>query len=120
MSNDIFENAQKINNKITELEILRDALQGASERKARALSDYRKEKAILTLKLQNSAIKDFEGEEIKYPVRATLIPIIVGGMAYKKAFDRYESESAYKALVTSIDAVRAELNGLQSINRHLE
>lgn len=57
-------------------------------------------------------------EEGKFP--ATLIEKIAKKVC---ADDRYEleiAESAYKACISNLEALKAQLNGYQSIYRHLE
>ena len=120
MSNDILTNADKIEQKIAALETHRDSLQDASEKKASALSEYEKAVAITSLKVKEGLIEEFEGIKLPAKVSDTFLRMIIKGLNYKKLYKMSEAESAYKALVTTIDAIRAELNGLQSINRHLQ
>ena len=117
---DVLENAGRIHSKIAEIETHRESIFDAATKKAQSLSDYRKKIAVTILQLKNGAIFDFEGNQIHYPLPATLIPTIAQGICYQEAFDRYESEAAYKGLISILDAIKAELNGLQSINRRLE
>jgi len=117
---DVLTSKQKIENKINELEAHREAVFDAATRKADKLAQYRREKAITILKLKNKMIPSFEGVVISYPMQATLIPQIAQGMCWKECFERTEAESSYKGLITIMESLKAELNGLQSINKHLE
>ncbi len=45
---------------------------------------------------------------------------IAKGIVYKESFAKESGDAEYKATVSIVDAIKAELNGLQSINRHLE
>jgi len=117
---DILENKQKIENKIQELEALREGVFPAAIDKAKYMAEYRKEKALTILKLRNGVIKSFEGELIKYPLQTTVMGDIAAGICWKEKMDQDEAEGVYKGLITILDAVKAELNGLQSINRRLE
>lgn len=116
---DILTNAQKIHNKIAELEEERDKLLPASYDKAKAISEYDKQIAITTLKLKNGLITEFEGVKISN-LPATLVRDIAKGICYKECFDKEIGESNYKAIVSIMESIRAELNGLQSINKYLE
>jgi hypothetical protein len=117
---DILENKQKIENKIQELEGLRESVFPAAEAKSNALGEYRKQKALTILKLRNEVIKSFEGEIIKYPLPITIMRDIAAGICWKEKMDQDEAEGMYKGLITILDATKAELNGLQSINRRME
>jgi hypothetical protein len=117
---DILTNKQRIESKIQELETHRDSIFDASKDKATALSEYDKEIALTILKLKNGNIKNFEGEEIPDPCPITIMKDIAKGICYLKSFKKEEKDGAYKGLVVIIDSIKAELNGLQSINKHLE
>lgn len=116
---DVVTIAEKIEAKIAQLEQARDEILDRSQEKAQAISQYDKSLAIAMLKLKNGLIAEFETINcIGLP--ATLIPSVAKGICYKECFDKEANDSGYKALITIIDAIKAELNGLQSINRHLD
>ena len=117
---DVLENKQKIEQKIQELEGLRESVFPAAEQKAKTMGEYRKKKAVTILKLRNEVIKSFEGELIKYPLQTTVTGDIASGICWREKMEQDEAEGIYKGLITILDAVKAELNGLQSINRRLE
>lgn len=117
---DIFEIAKKIHAKIAELENLRESILPASTQKATDNSNYERELALTIVKLKNGAINDFEGIEIPSPCPVTLIKDIAKGICFKESFKKEDSDGAYKGLITIIDSVKAELNGLQSLNKNLE
>lgn len=111
--------AESIREKINELEEERVKLVDMAQEKATAISQYDKVIAITTLKLKNKAIDNFEGQStLNLP--ATLIPQVAKGMCYKERFDQEAMDGIYKATITNIEAIKAELNGFQSINRHLD
>lgn len=116
---DILTTANKIHNKIKELEEQRENLLPASFDKAKSISEYDKAIALTELKLRNGLITEFEGVSISnLPV--TLIRDIAKGICYQENFNREIGESNYKAIVSIMDAIKAEMNGLQSINKHIE
>jgi len=111
---DIMTNADKVEDKIKELTSLTSYLTAAAENKSNAICEYDRQIAITTLKLKNGVIKEWEGQEIdKLPV--TLIPIVAKGICFKFSFDREMYDSMYKGIITQIEAVKAQLNGFQSL-----
>jgi hypothetical protein len=111
--------AELIRDKILELDQERPRLFDTSQSKAQAISDYDRAIALVVLKLKNETIREFEGELIgKLPV--TLIPIIAKGICYKECFMKEAEEGGYKAVISNIEAIKAGLNGLQSVNKHLD
>jgi len=117
---DVLENKQKIEQKIQELETHRESIFDAATKKATTMSKYRKEKAITILKLRNGVIEEFEGEPIQYPLPVTILREIASGICWEEKMQQVEAEALYKGLITILEAIEAELNGLQSINRRLE
>ncbi len=117
---DILTSAQRIQNKIAELEKKRDDIFDYANDKADAISIYEKNLAVTILKLKNGNIKSFEGVPIPEKLAITLIRDIAKGICYKDVFTKEANEAGYKGLVTICECIRAELNGLQSINKHLE
>lgn len=113
---DILTTAQKIEFKTRQIEELADRLEQAGLEKASTSADYDKAIAVTTLQLRNGGIKEWEGESVG-TLPATLIPAIAKGICYKEAFDKEMGETGYKSLTTKIDANKAVLNGLQSINK---
>jgi len=119
MKIDALETAQKISAKSDEIENLVDKLDQAAEDKSSSLADYEKAVAITILKLKNGAITEFEGNPINN-IPATLIPPVARGICYKESFDKEMGETNYKSLTVKIDAKKAVLNGLQSVNKFLQ
>ena len=56
-------------------------------------------------------------ELIKLP--ATIIEKTAKGICWQARLDMEKADALYKSLISNIDSVQAELNGFQSINRHL-
>lgn len=116
---DILTTAQKIEFKTRQIEELADRLEQAGVEKASTSADYDKAIAVTTLQLRNGAIQEFEGEKVGN-LPATLIPAIAKGICYKEAWEKVMGEVGYKSLTTKIDAHKAVLNGLQSINKVIQ
>lgn len=111
--------AELIQDKIAELDSERPKLFDSAQSKAQAISEYDKSLAIATLKLRNGTITELEGEPIKN-LPANLIPIVAKGLCYQECFTKESEEGCYKAVISNIEAIKAGLNGLQSINKHLD
>ena len=104
-----FEVAKRIEDIVKEIGEFRRQIEGKGKERAGAISNYdmRLGIAIVTLK-----------EEGKYP--ATLIEKIAKKLC---AMDRERlelAESGYKACISNLTALQAQLNGYQSIFRHLD
>jgi len=112
-------NAIRLQEKIKELEIARAKIFSCAEEKAMAMSKYDKELCLNTLRIKEGLITEFEGVKINNPP-ATLIPLIAKGITYAECYKKELTEANYKGLISFIDAIKAELNGIQSLNKHLE
>ena len=107
-----------IESKIKILEKMRTEIKSRAEQKANTISEYDKQLAITIIKLKNNNIKEWEGEEI-VNLPATLIEKIAKGICSQSRNNMEIADGMYKSVISNIDSVQAELNGYQSINRHL-
>ena len=119
MSDDVLTNKERIEEKIFELEQERGKLEQAAQERALAISHYDRAIALVLLRMKNGLIQKFEGEEVGN-VSVTNQEKIAKGICWRERLRLEEAESMYKSLVSNIDSIKAELNGLQSINRHLQ
>jgi len=110
---------QKIEAKIEQLDKERLRLFKAAQHKAKVIGDYDKALALTMLKLKAGIIKEFEGVAIE-GITATTVEKIARGLCWQETINKEEGDSLYKALISNIDAIRAELNGLQSVNKFFE
>lgn len=118
-------NSKEIRIKIAELRKARYGIFKAAKDKALTISDYDRTLSITIIKLKNRLIQKITdpetGEIIEIPnLPATVIPQIAKGIIWEKSGRKEEAEALYRAILSNIEAIKAELNGLQSINRHLE
>lgn len=111
--------ADLIQHKIAELDSERPKLFDTAQSKAQAIAEYDKALAIASLKLRNGTISQLEGEPVRN-LPANLIPIVAKGLCYQECFTKEAEEGCYKAVISNIDAIKAGLNGLQSLNKHLD
>ena len=115
----VIENKIAIETKIDQLKMGRQLLGERAHEKAEAIGKYRKMVAITIIELRNGVAFILEGKEIKDPP-TTLIPKIADGICWKEKIKADETEGLYKVAIKGMDALMAELNGLQSINRYLK
>ncbi|MCF8219800.1 MAG: hypothetical protein K9J21_12575 [Bacteroidales bacterium] len=124
-SPDIETTTSEIRATIREIKQERSKIKPAATEKARAISNFKSKKAITVLKLKNRLITEMTdkdtGEIVEIPpLPATVITDIAEGICWYELLQREESEAMYKAIIATLESIRAELNGLQSISRHLE
>ena len=111
--------ADLIRDKITELKEERSKLLEASEEKSQSISDYDRSLALAYLRIKNGKITHLDDEPIG-PVVQSNLPMIAKGVCWEACLYKERGENGYKAILSNIEAIKAELNGLQSINRHLD
>lgn len=109
-----------INEKIHEIKLARSFIQQYASRKSSSSAAYSRKIAVVTLQLKNNMIEHFEGEVIPRNPAVTLIKTIAEGICWQEELEKEEGENQYKGLICILDAIKAELNGLQSINKHLD
>lgn len=117
--------AAKIEQKINEIETLIDSVQDAADNKALGIANYDRVLAITILKIKNGIIatmEDIDGNTIEIPknLAQNLIEKIARGIVYQEAYNKESGDAGYKGLITMIEAKKASLNGLQSINKVLQ
>ena len=124
-STDYITTAAEIRDKIQELREARRNIFNAATEKGLAISNYDRMIAITFLKLKNRLIKEMSdpetGEIIDIPVLpATALTIIAKGICWMHKGREEEADAMYKAILSNLDAIKAELNGLQSINKNIQ
>ena len=117
--NDILLIADEIHKKIDILEKMRVQIKDRAERKAETIAEYDRKLAVNIMKLKNGIEMELDGEKISNPP-ATLIEKIAKGIIWKERLEMEKADGLYKSIISNIDSVQSELNGLQSINRYLE
>ena len=115
---DVINIANAIEKKITDLEVGRQELNKRAKAWANALAEYRHVIATTIIKLKNGVAFNLDGEIIQSPVNS-IIESIARGICWKEKLAETEAEALYRVALKGMDALMAELNGLQSIYRHL-
>lgn len=112
--------AQKIVEYSDLIEELVGELVDAATAKATAKAELARATAITMLKLKNGLIDEYEEMDLGKNLSVKDRELITDGINYRYIFKKEETEALYKALVTKIDARRAQLNGYQSLNKVLQ
>ena len=105
---------QEIEAKLKELKISRTAIFNAAKEKAKAIAECGRQITITEIKLKNGLIDKFEGIEIG-KVIASGARKMAEGIRWREVQLKEEKEGLYKATITNIEGIEAELNGLQSL-----
>jgi hypothetical protein len=107
MNHNVISIAKTIEFKINQLEEMRVQIRARAENKATAISNYDKAlaKSIFLLR------------EKGHPT--TIIKELAKGECYEARYEMELADGLYKSLTSNMNCLQAELNGWQSINRHL-
>lgn len=117
---DLMDIGREILAKVSLLEKMRIEIRARAEAKAEAGAAYDRILAVTIVQLRAGKIFDLEGEMVSGEgMPANLVEKIAKGITWKEAMECNKSEALYKALISNIDAVQSELNGLQSLNKNL-
>lgn len=116
---DVFTTRDKIELKISEIESERGKIIDAAIQKARAISEYDREIALTMLKIRNGVMTEFEGNKISN-LAANLIPKVAQGVCWNECFNKEAADGVYRGIISNIEALKSQLNGLQSINKNFE
>lgn len=121
---DVLTNSNKIHKKIDEIGVLADNIEDAADNKALKLSNYERVLAITIVKLRNgliTSIQDVDGKLIDIKsLPANLVEKVARGIVYVELLEKEAADAGYKGLLAQIDALKSQLNGLQSVNRRME
>ena len=116
---DIISISQQIEAKIKEIDRIRAEIKQRGEDKANTASEYDKQIALTLIGLKNGKVYTLEGQTINDPP-ATKTEKIARGICWEAKLEMDKAEANYKSILSNLEAVKAQLNGLQSIYRNLE
>ena len=107
MNHNIINVANAIDDKIQQLEKMRAEIRSRTVDKAKAISEYDKAlaKSIFILRENGNPV--------------SIVEKLAKGECFKERYDLELADGLYKSLISNMNCVQAELNGMQSINRHL-
>jgi len=115
--------AMQIEKKVALLEKARDRLKEYAENKARTTAIYEKQIAITMTLLKNGRSFEMDDDGMKVELKtstASNAKDIAKGVCHQYSLDMLLAEALYKNCVVQIECIKAELNGYQSIFRHLD
>lgn len=110
--------ADKIEGTIALIDSERRNLDHLARDKAQAQSDYDRAMTLTVLKLNNGHLHFQDHEPIGKIVQSN-IPLIAKGICWRECLEKESTDALYKACISNLEALKAQLNGLQSINRYL-
>jgi hypothetical protein len=116
---EVVEVADQITKRIALLEKGRSELERTARAKAETAAEYAKVLAVAILRIKNNKPCELEGETTE-KVPASVMSHVAKGLCWKEQMAADLAEAQYKLTVEKMDSIRAELNGFQSIFRHLE
>lgn len=116
---DIVEVSQKIIELSEELGRAKKSIRDRVTEKAETKARYDQVLALTMIKLKNEAITEFEGQKFD-KVAVTNIETIAKGICWKEKLAFEKAEGLYKSAITYIEATTTQLQGYQSIFRHLD
>jgi len=111
--------AKQIEDKIKLLEDGRIKLQGAANDKATFSAMYDLAIAKTLIMLENGKSFELEGQAVKNPPKS-IMEKIAKGICWEEKLKSDQADTTYKAVISKMNAIQAELNGYQSIYKHLE
>lgn len=110
--------AKQIEVKIQLLEKGRGMLLPLALERANKLAEYDKTLAIIILKLRNGQEMTFEGQPVK-ELPVTLTEKVAKGICWQEKLASETADTEYVLAVKKLQTVESELQGYQSIFRHL-
>lgn len=116
---DVIEISSEIQKKIKLLETMRVEIKKRGDRKAETEAEYDKQIALTIIKLSNGVEMQFENQIISEP-KMSVIEKIAKGICWEYKLAMEKADAEYKSIISNIDAVKSEVNALQSIFKNLE
>lgn len=116
---EVIQVSQTIEKLIKEIGKTRREIEVKGKARAKAISNYDKRLAISMANLREDENYLLAGKKYSQPP-TTLVEKLAKGICEQDRYDLEIAESAYKACISNLDALKAQLNGYQSIYRHLD
>jgi len=111
--------AKDIHSIIEEMTRERQNISTVAQNKAKAIGDYDKAIALTIVKLRNGISFEFDGQTIQNPP-VTIIEKIAKGICSEKGVEADKQEALYRATLSNLATLQAQLNGLQSLLKYME
>jgi len=104
---------------IGEIGKCRREIENKGKARAQAISNYDKEMAIAMATLRNDKNFLLYGKQYPQPP-VTLMEKLAKGICSQHRYDMEVAESGYRACISNLNALMAQLNAYQSLYKHLE
>jgi hypothetical protein len=120
---DILKVADEIEKKIKESEAIRKAIRERIELSAVATANYDKAIGLTMIKLSSGQVQQIEdGESVVETghVIPSNFDKIARAVCWRERLEMEKADGLLKSAIKNLDAVASELNGWQSIYRHLD
>lgn len=116
---DLIEINRAIYERILLLQSLRGEMESKIVKKVNFSAAYDKELAIVLVKLRNGVAFEIDGYKIQNPA-VSIMEKIAKGLCWKAGLNKDQSDAEYKALISKMDSIKIEINGLQSMKKNPE
>ena len=116
---DVVKIAVAIQDIIAELGEHRKAIDEAANAKAIAIAEYDRDVAISLVRLKLGEGVEIDGKLVKDPP-VGMIDKLAKGACWEACLKKEVAEAKYKSTVTKMEVLMAQLNGFQSVFRHLD
>lgn len=111
--------ANTIEKLISEIGKTRREIEDKGKEKAIAISEYDKKIAVTLATLRNAETYELAGSTHKAPP-VSLAEKIAKGICSEERYKMELATSAYAAVISNLEALKAQLNAFQSLYRHQE
>jgi hypothetical protein len=116
---DLITISEQIEKKIVEIDHIRSEIKQRGEEKARTAAVYDMVVAKTLMGLENGREYVIDGDTIKNPPKS-IMEKLARGLAWEEKLRMDTAEANYKSIISNLEAVKSQLNALQSLNRNLE
>lgn len=104
---------------ISEIGHCRRDIESKGNARAKKISDYDRKMAITLATLREGENYTIGNKQYQTPP-VSIMEKIAKGICAEERREMEVAESGYKAVISNLEALKAQLNGYQSIFRHLE
>ena len=111
--------AEQIQIKIRDIDKIRAEIKQRGQDKAQTASNYDKAIALVLIGLENGLEYVLDNEKVKDPPKS-IMDKVARGLCWKEKLAMDQAEANYKSIISNLEAVKAQLNALQSLNKHLD
>lgn len=104
---------------IKEVGECRREIETKGQAKAKAISDYDRKMAVTLATLRNADNYQLAGQTYKAPP-VSIMEKIAKGICSEECYTKEVADSGYRATISNLEALKAQLNAFQSIYKHIE